>query len=558
MSIKQNALDFAMKYPRAVKVVEESFYVDDCLCGADSVQDAVELQLELQELFSEGGFLLRKWNSSESSVLRHIKHELQDVQSTLLISSSDEYTKTLGIEWNATHDQFRLTVSDHPPIETMTKRALVSDVAKTFDVLGWYSPTIVKAKILIQQLWSAKVGWDDPVPEAILKEWLLWRSELHLLSSHHIPRYYYPKQAIISSVQVHGFSDASEKAYSGVVYIRMSDSNALTHTSLVMSKTRVAPIKRLTIPRLELCGALLIAQLLSHCKKILEVPMERVFAWTDSTIVLNWIQGNPRRFKVYVGNRVSQIMDLIPPDRWKHVLGEDNPADCAFRGLYPSEVLTHHLWWNGPAWLRCNPLEWPTQPVIEPNLPSEEAVELCSFACTIVDEEEPLLPCDRFSTFSHLKRVTTWAIRFVKNCWARSLKLSRDITPLSVQELNRAENYWFRSIQGAFWLREIELLKRSSNIPQSSCIRSLNPVLDEDGLLRVGGRQQNARFSLNSRCPVVIPSKHPLVKLLIRSEHLRLLHGSPLLISASLSRHFHIVGGHWAIRSITRSCVICR
>ena len=338
----------------------------------------------------------------------------------------------------------------------------------------------------------------------------------------------------------------------------MSDSNDLTHTSLVMSKTRVAPIKRQTIPRLELCGALLMAQLLSHCKKILEVPMDQVFAWTDSTIVLNWIQGNPRRFKVYVGNRVSQIMELIPPDRWKHVVGADNPADCASRGLYPSEILTHHLWWNGPAWLKHDPPEWPTQSVIEPNLPSGEADELYSFACAMVVEEEPLLPCDRFSTFSRLKRVTAWTFRFIANCRSRKLKLPRSINPLSVQELNRAANYWFENIQKSYWLREIESLKRSSNIPQSSCILSLNPVLDEAGLLRVGGRQQNARFSFNSRCPVILPSKHPLVKLLIRSEHLRLLHGGPLLISASLSRQFHIVGGHKAIRSIVRNCVICR
>ncbi len=183
----------------------------------------------------------------------------------------------------------------------------------------------------------------------------------------------------------------------------MSDTDAVIHTSMVVSKTRVAPIKKQTIPHLELCGALVLAQLLSHCKTVLDVPMGHVFAWTDSTIVLNWIQGNPLRFKVYVGNCVSQIMDLILPDRWNHVVSADNPADCASRGLYPSEILTHHLWWNGPDWLRYDRSEWPTQSAIKPNSSSEEANELCSFACTAVVETDPLLPVDKFSTFSRLK-----------------------------------------------------------------------------------------------------------------------------------------------------------
>ena len=258
--------------------MQQSFYVDDCLTGSDSTEGAITLQRELHELLARGGFLLRKWNSNSPSVLESISPELRDVQSTLSISNPDQYTKTLGLEWNSACDQFRVTVSELPPIETMTKRLLVSDVAKTFDILGWYSPTIIKAKILLQMLWSEKVGWDDPVPKVIMEEWTRWRKQLPLLSSHHVPRCYFPSKCTITSRQLHGFSDASEKAYSGVVYLRMEDSNGTVHTALVMSKTRVAPIKKQTIPRLELCGALVLAQLLSHCKEVLDIPMQSVFA----------------------------------------------------------------------------------------------------------------------------------------------------------------------------------------------------------------------------------------------------------------------------------------
>ena len=141
----------------------------------------------------------------------------------------------------------------------MTKRALVADVARTVDALGWYSPTLIKAKILLQLLWLERISWDDCVPSTILEEWSKWRQELPLLSDHYIPRCYYLKEANIVSTQLHGFSDASEKAYTGVVYLRMEYSKGMVYTSLVASKTRVAPIKRVTIPRLELNGALILA-----------------------------------------------------------------------------------------------------------------------------------------------------------------------------------------------------------------------------------------------------------------------------------------------------------
>lgn len=172
----------SLEFPLAAKAVEDSFYEDDGLTGADSIAEAVELHLQLQSLFSKGGFLLRKWNSSEMGVLQHIDPELREENSIRMISDPDEYSKTLGIEWNSTQDHFRLTVADLPPHEELTKRALASDLAKTFDVLGWYSPAILKAKILLQCLWEIKVQWDDPVSPDLKRTWIQWRSELSLLT----------------------------------------------------------------------------------------------------------------------------------------------------------------------------------------------------------------------------------------------------------------------------------------------------------------------------------------------------------------------------------------
>ena len=316
--------------------VEKSFYVDDGLTGADTVEKTIELQRQLQDLFARVGFLLRKWNSSEPTVLQHITSELRETHHMHLMPSPDEYTKTLGMEWNANIDHFR-TVAEPPPPHDITKRVLVSDIANTFHVLGWFSPAIIKVKILLQQLGELKVDWDDPLPPMIHDAWLQWRSELKSLSARHLPHCYFPKGAHIIAVELHGF--VSELAYAGVVYLCMIDSYGSIHLSLVTSKTKVAPIKRLTVPHLELCGADLLAQLLCHVKRVFNLPLNCVYAWTDSTIVLSWLVGNPRRFNTYVGNRVSRIMELIAPDRWNHVDGIENPADCASRGLFPSELL---------------------------------------------------------------------------------------------------------------------------------------------------------------------------------------------------------------------------
>ena len=280
----------------------------------------------------------------------------------------------------------------------VTKRVLVSDVAKTFDALGWFSPAIIKVKILMQRLWELKIDWDDPLPAEIHAVWSQWRTELKCLSGKHIPRCYYPDGVNVVAVELHGFSDPSENAYSAVVYLRLTDSVGEVHTSIVMSKTKVAPIKRLTIPRLELCGAHLLSQLLYHIQQVFNIPLNCIYAWTDSTIVLNWLVETPRRFKTFVGNRVSHIVELVSPDRWSHVNGTDNPADCASRGLFPSELLEHDLWWNGPEWLKLPSSDWPKLTTSPDPEPSNEEKEVC-FHLTL-PQETPLISLNRFSHFT--------------------------------------------------------------------------------------------------------------------------------------------------------------
>jgi len=210
MAVKQNAIDHADDFPLAAEIVDKSFYVDDCLTGASDSNSALHLQQQLTKLFSCGGFVLRKWNSNDPSVLKKIPEDLRDSREVHIFTEDNEYSKTLGIGWNVASDQLRLNISDSPCVNKMTKRNIISDVAKVFDTLGLFSPVTVKMKILLQCLWEIKIDWDDLVPEDLLEVWAQWRCELPLLSEVHVPRCYSPSGFCVSSMQLHGYSDASE------------------------------------------------------------------------------------------------------------------------------------------------------------------------------------------------------------------------------------------------------------------------------------------------------------------------------------------------------------
>ena len=216
-----------------------------------------------------------------------------------------------------------------------------------------------KLKILLQRIWEEKLEWNEEVSPTVGGIGERWRNELPLPKNHLIPRCYFQEIATVTSKQLHGFCDVSESAYTAIVYLSTTDSTGDAKVAIVMTKTKLGPIKQLIIPRLELCGALILARMLKHAAYILSVPMNDVYAWTDSTVVLSWLCGNPRRFKTFVGNQVSEVLDLIPPTRWSHVGGVHNPADLDSRRLYPGELVASHVWWQVPSWLHQNKQQWP-------------------------------------------------------------------------------------------------------------------------------------------------------------------------------------------------------
>ncbi|XP_047994375.1 uncharacterized protein LOC125232665 [Leguminivora glycinivorella] len=364
-TLRQLAIDEAANFPLASQVLLNEVFVDDVVTGADTVEDALTLQHQLTSICKAGTFELRKWTSNSSEFLSHLNDDASNHDDALILSALDTDTsvKVLGLKWNPKSDTFTYqTDKVANGSRKCTKRIMLAEIAKIYDPLGFLSPVTVFVKHLIQLLWASGSGWDAVPPQNISDLWFRFIDELPLLQDIALPRHVLPST---HQVSLHGFSDASEKAYAACVYIRVVDPNGAISTHLLIGKTKVAPLKRLTIPRLELCGAHLLSKLI---KKVLtayssRISFDQVYAWSDSTITLAWLRSSPDKWRTYVSNRIAETTSNVPASQWHHVQSADNPADPASRGVLPSQ-LNHQLWFTGPAWLSKDESEWPKTNVI--------------------------------------------------------------------------------------------------------------------------------------------------------------------------------------------------
>ncbi|CAK1585679.1 unnamed protein product [Parnassius mnemosyne] len=381
------------------------FYMDDLLTGCETVLEGKQIYKEINELLSKGGFELQKWSSNNETLLKEISKEIETTESNLELKI-DEIIKILGLTWNRRTDNFEYSVQLPPLVEPITKRKVISDIARLFDPMGWIAPAIIKAKIFIQQLWLAGIGWDEELPPKLLNDWISYRGELTALTQFRLPRWIGMNKTCMK-LELHGFSDASADAYAAVVYARVVDESGTVRVTLITCKTKVAPIKQVSIPRLELCGAVLLARLLREVSEVLKVPKTNLHAWTDSTIVLAWLSSHPSRWKTFIANRVSEILNILNRDQWSHVSSTDNPADCASRGVNPSECEAIPLWKAGPAWLKDTNMEYDRKELSDTDL-EEKGKKVCHV--TREDEFELWI---KFSSLQKLTRVIAYCLRFI-------------------------------------------------------------------------------------------------------------------------------------------------
>ncbi|KAE9523284.1 hypothetical protein AGLY_016232, partial [Aphis glycines] len=349
-------------FSAAKGVLTNHTYVDDIVVGRNTEEELNQVQNHTIGLLRSAGCSLKKWCSNSSRILDCIPPE--DRANCPSFEPKDEPSlKLLGLHWDPVTDAFGY----HTHVENTpnTKRGVLSAIARLFDPIGALGPMLLWAKSFMQQLWQTQLEWDTPLPPHLQTAWCHFLAELPSLGNIEIARHIDTRG--FQDVQLLGFSDASQKGYAATVYLRVVDMTDKVSISLVTCKTKVAPLKgsekdeSLTIPRLELCAALLLAQLLHrlHLKITSIVPVSRVRAWTDSSIVLSWLTTDQKFFKIFVTNRVAKIRSLLPDCDWSHVSTIDNPADPSSRGLLPDDLVTCSLHWKGPPFIHFPEESWP-------------------------------------------------------------------------------------------------------------------------------------------------------------------------------------------------------
>ncbi|XP_011859229.1 PREDICTED: uncharacterized protein LOC105556738 [Vollenhovia emeryi] len=532
--LQQLALDEGAPFPLAVPVIQRQTYVDDCIFGADDLESAQQTRNQLISLLSKGGFRLRKWASNCPALLNDL-------------DPSDH----------------GLAGRKELPI-AKTKREILSIISKFFDPLGWVAPVTVTAKIFLQRLWSIKCSWDADIPAEIFKEWEKFQTKLPLLEQISIPRWthYHPS---CNKIELHGFSDASTKAYAASLYLRVISSDGSITNTLLMAKSKVAPLKILSVPRLELCAALLLAQLMTFVRSIFLVNKIDYWCWTDSMIVLAWLKQPPSRWKTFVANRVSKIQRLLPEGKWNHVPTHDNPADCASRGMDPDNLRDHTLWWTGPPWLQANDDKWSELPNFEtPVLPKDvdterrASITLCATCASSSWDLQ-----SRFSSWTKLLRVTAYIFRYIQNLKTKREKTNnphiatkRNLYALHPHEIQIAKILWIKQIQTQLFNKELASLYKNQVVPKSSSLASLSPYLDSNGLIRVQGWLGKSRLPEDTKHPIILKS-HPLVNTLITHTHVHALHAGPQLTLAILRQNYWLLRARATVRSVLYRCITC-
>jgi hypothetical protein len=605
-------------YPRAVEALTCSTYVDDTLDSVESQEEAIELYNNISTICKEAGWRVHKWSSNDKSFLSHVPVEDQAQGCPVkTVDAAEMSIKTLGVRWMPETDQFigestEIVVED----QNITKRFVLKKMAKIYDPLGMMSPYVMQCKMLLQEIWKTGSDWDETLNENLRGHVLDWIKGLRHAGNVQLSRPLFLQPDQILKSELHCFVDASAKAFGAVIYIKITYAHS-TVIKWVAAKGKVCPLDPVSIPRLELLAATLGAQMTDKIVKALQYDKLKVFMWTDSMTALWWIRGRTRNLKMFVANRVLEILKYTDPSDWRYLPTKQNPADLISRGCNLEDLCCSELWKNGPTFLQHDSANWPTQNIVQPKetIPEikkqyidklvyqvlcdatedEVSQELSSSDDDVSEDEEndPLLQAKkddhirnpvctraskdmgtpvynlrvepgvnylepiRFSSLQKLIRVRAYVKRFLHNVAVPVQERTKG--SLTVWELAESENEIISQEQKKIFKREYKALLRGQSLHGDSKLLALNPQLDQDGVMRVGGRiREHPSMPWCMQCPIILPKNDYITDLIIQREHERNHMFGTNYLMGKLKERFWILSARSQIQLVTRRCLRCK
>ncbi|XP_072048282.1 uncharacterized protein [Amphiura filiformis] len=460
--------------PKASNTILNAFYVDDMLDSFATEEGAIHASECIQETLAEGGFHLTKWHSNRRRVIEAFPEEerAKDLKEIDINVDNLPSDRALGVRWDAETDKLGFFYNEDQKWNVNNRRSMLSIVSSIYDPMGMVAPYVVKAKMILQTLCQQKIGWDEEIPHQQAHEWNQWTKELPKLQEVKLDRCLKPPRSDQpTNIQFHHFADASEQGYAVVSYVRYMYGTQI-HCSFLSAKARVRPLKKVTIPRLELTAAVTAVRvdckLRNEWKKGSEDEEIESHLWTDSMTVLKYIENETSRFHTFVANRVEEIREKSDPSQWHYVPSQENPADDCSRGLTIEKLLKSERWFNGPQFLWKPKSEWPTSPDKTEEISNQDPEVRIKVGVGLVEcsdgVQDPITKVvNHCSDWMKVKRIVAWLLRLKrmlqqkaqKKCETRSESME-----LSVEELQHAEEIIVKKVQQQAFPAEITALQK--------------------------------------------------------------------------------------------------
>ncbi|XP_062715374.1 uncharacterized protein LOC134291519 [Aedes albopictus] len=562
-----HAKKFEQEFPEAVHAIVHDHYVDDMLISVETEEKAIQLATEVKGIHERGGFEMRNWVSNAPAVVAALDGEKTD-EKNLSIGETDTTEKVLGMWWDTTADCFTYKLSSRHDADLLsgrkrpTKREVLRTLMMVFDPLGLISHFLMFLRSLLQEIWRASVDWDEQIHDCHFEKWLIWLRFLPRVADIKIPRCY---RTVTSAeegtiVQMHTFVDASENGFTAVVYLRFQEGNTVECT-LAGAKTRVAPLKFLSIPRSELQAAVIGTRLADSILESLSIKIHKRFFWTDSRDVMCWLHSDHRRYSQYVGARISEVLETTDLRDWRWVPTKLNVADDGTKWKNSPDFSTSSRWFQGPDFLRESEEQWPISPQPVRTTPTELRPHLHLHFIAF----EPIIDTSKFSQWRTLLRTTAYVFRAIKNMQRTTRQLPKAYGPLTRDELTKAESYLYQTAQRCSYEEEVAILSTkhqepsSKGISKSSPLYRLCPFMDEKGVLRIRGRTSACQFIDSSVAnPVILPREHRVTKLIVLDVHQRFLHQNHETAINELKQRYYIARLKAVYNSVRNNCQLCK